>query len=129
VLEFFTARVNAVIGMTVADYFTQGRRDWVRLHEKGVKEHAVPCNQSLERLLDNYIEAAGIAGASNGPALWQQDVYRMIQRRAAASGIKTKIGNHTFRATGITAYLKKPGYAGARADDRQSCLAQDDEAL
>jgi hypothetical protein len=34
------------------------------------------------------------------------DAYRMIQRRAAHAGIKTKIGNHTFRATGITAYLK-----------------------
>jgi hypothetical protein len=30
----------------------------------------------------------------------------MIGRRAAAAGIKTRIGNHTFRATGITAYLK-----------------------
>jgi hypothetical protein len=27
-------------------------------------------------------------------------------RRAAADGIETKIGNHTFRATGITAFLK-----------------------
>ena len=35
----------------------------------------------------------------------QQDAYRMIQRRAKAAGIETKIGNHTFRATGITAYL------------------------
>jgi hypothetical protein len=26
----------------------------------------------------------------------------MIQRRAAHAGIKTRIGNHTFRATGIT---------------------------
>ena len=25
---------------------------------------------------------------------------------ARAAGIKTRIGNHTFRATGITAYLK-----------------------
>ncbi|HYZ61446.1 MAG TPA: hypothetical protein VE650_03255 [Acetobacteraceae bacterium] len=33
----------------------------------------------------------------------------MIQRRAAAAGIGTKIGNHTFRATGITAYLKNGG--------------------
>jgi hypothetical protein len=37
--------------------------------------------------------------------MWQQDAYRMIQRRAANAGIKTRIGNHTFRATGITAYL------------------------
>ena len=33
----------------------------------------------------------------------------MIQRRAAAAGIKTRMGNHTFRATGITAYLKNNG--------------------
>ena len=65
---------------------------------------------------------AGIVGDAEGPlfrsvgrktgrteALWQQDVYRMIQRRAAAAGIATKIGNHTFRATGITAYLKNGG--------------------
>jgi site-specific recombinase XerD len=33
----------------------------------------------------------------------------MIRRRPPAAGIKTKIGNHTFRATGITAYLKNGG--------------------
>jgi integrase len=41
--------------------------------------------------------------------MWQQDAYRMIQRRAKAAKIKTKIGNHTFRATGITAYMKNGG--------------------
>jgi site-specific recombinase XerD len=41
--------------------------------------------------------------------MWQQDAYCMIQRRAADAGIKTRIGNHTFRATGITAYLKNNG--------------------
>ncbi len=33
----------------------------------------------------------------------------MIQRRAEVAGIKTRIGNHTFRATGFTAYLKNKG--------------------
>jgi integrase len=33
----------------------------------------------------------------------------MIRRRAAAAGIATFVGNHTFRATGITAYLKNGG--------------------
>ena len=33
----------------------------------------------------------------------------MIQRRASAAGINTPIGKHTFRATGITAYLKNAG--------------------
>ena len=41
--------------------------------------------------------------------LAQADVYRMIRRRAFAAGIKTRIGNHTFRATGITQYLRNSG--------------------
>ena len=118
------ARINAVLQMKVRDYFVQGRRGWVRLHEKGGKEHEVPCHHNLEQLLDEYIAAAGIAGAPEAPlfrtaagktgqltgnSMWQQDAYRMIQRRAADAGIKTRIGNHTFRATGITAYLKNSG--------------------
>jgi integrase len=35
-----------------------------------------------------------------------------MQRRATDAGIKTKIGNHTFRATGITAYLKNKATLG-----------------
>jgi hypothetical protein len=31
----------------------------------------------------------------------------MVQRRAIAAGITTKVGNHTFRATGITALPEK----------------------
>jgi integrase/recombinase XerC len=33
----------------------------------------------------------------------------MVRRRAADAGIEAKIGNHSFRATGITAYLKNGG--------------------
>jgi integrase/recombinase XerD len=110
--------------MKVSDYFVQGRRGWVRLHEKGGEEHEVPRHHNLELYLDEYIDVAGIAGDPDGPlfrtaagktgeltanAMWQQDAYRMIQRRAEACGIETRIGNHTFRATGITAYLKNNG--------------------
>jgi integrase len=44
----------------------------------------------------------------------------MIQRWAKAAGIKTKIGNHTVRATGITAYLKNGGKSGDRAAHRRA---------
>ena len=122
VMVYTFARINAVINMKIRDYFVQGRRGWVRLHEKGGKEHELPCHHSLEQFLDDYIAVAGIAGDANGPlfrttgrktgqpqAMWQQDAYRMIQRRARAAGIKTRIGNHTFRATGITTYLRNAG--------------------
>ena len=42
-------------------------------------------------------------------AIPQANAYSMIRRRAVAAGIKTRIGNHTFGATGITAYLKNGG--------------------
>ena len=124
IMVYTFARVGAVLQMKVKDYFVQGRRGWVRLHEKGGKEHEVPCHHNLERFLEEYIAAAGLAADPDGPLfrtaagktgvltrrpMWQQDAYRMIQRRTRAASIKTKIGNHTFRATGITAYLKNHG--------------------
>ena len=39
----------------------------------------------------------------------QSDAWNMIRRRARAAGIMAPIGNHTFRATGITAYLANGG--------------------
>ena len=118
------ARIGAALGMRVEDVFVQNRRLWVRLHEKGGKRHAMPCHHMLEAYLHAYLEGTGIAGDPKGPlfrtigrktrqltrtALPQANAYAMIQRRAAAAGIGTKIGNHTFRATGITAYLKNGG--------------------
>lgn len=52
-----------------------------------------------------------ISGRRTGTAhrMTQADAYRMIRRRAKAAGIKTKIGNHSLRATGITYYLKSNG--------------------
>jgi integrase len=41
--------------------------------------------------------------------LSQPDVYRMISRRGADAGIRTRTGYHTFRATGITEYLRNGG--------------------
>jgi integrase/recombinase XerD len=117
-------RIGAVIKMRVEDYYAQGRRGWVRLHEKGGKRHEMPCNHNLEQYLDAYIDAAGIAEDFKGylfrsargktghlttNPLAQPDVYRMIRRRAMTTGIKTRIGNHTFRATGITQYLRNGG--------------------
>jgi site-specific recombinase XerD len=117
-------RVGAVIKMRVEDYYIQGRRGWVRLHEKGGKRHEMPCNHNLEAYLDAYIAGAGLAGNLKGflfltsrgktgqltsNPLAQSNVYRMIRRRATAAGIRTRIGNHTFRATGITQYLRNGG--------------------
>jgi site-specific recombinase XerC len=46
------ARVSAVVGMNVEDYYQQGKRWWVRLHEKGGKHHEVPAHHKTEEYLD-----------------------------------------------------------------------------
>jgi site-specific recombinase XerD len=118
------ARIGAALAMKVEDVYVQNRRLWVRLHEKGGKRHEMPCHHNLESYLEAYLDGSGIRQDLKGPlfrtigrntrlltrtALPQANAYAMIRRRAAAAGIKTRIGNHTFRATGITAYLKNGG--------------------
>jgi integrase/recombinase XerC len=118
------ARIGAALAMKVEDVYVQNRRLWVRLHEKGGKRHEMPCHHNLEAYLHAYIDGCGLVGDPKGPLfrtigrgtgtltatfMAQANAYAMIGRRAAAVDIGTKIGNHTFRATGITAYLKNGG--------------------
>jgi len=64
---------------------------------------------SPETQMRRYSERRVGRPALTASAMWQQDAYRMILRRAAVAGIKTRIGNHNFRPTAITAYLKNSG--------------------
>jgi len=123
-LTYTFSRVGAAITMRVEDVYTEARRTWVRLHEKGGKRHEMPCHHKLETFLEEYISAAEITDDPKGwlfrttqgnsgylteRPMRQDDVYNMIRRRADDAGIKTKIGCHTFRATGITEYLRNGG--------------------
>lgn len=118
------ARVGAALNLKVEDVFVQNRRLWVRLNEKGGKHHEMPCHHNLETYLTEYMEACDLHRDPRGPLfrtltrgtarlsttpLPQQNAYAMIGRRALHAGIETRVGNHTFRATGITAYLKNGG--------------------
>jgi len=55
------ARVGAALKMRAEDVYMQGRRTWVRLHEKGSKRREMPCHHNLETYLHSYIEGAGLA--------------------------------------------------------------------
>ncbi len=118
------ARVSAVVTMQVSDYYANGKRYWIRLNEKGSKFHQVPVHHNAEQYLDEYIEAAGIKDQPKGPLfrtaqkkireltktpMSRIDAYKMVKRRASDAGINAAIGNHTFRATGITTYLNNGG--------------------
>ena len=124
-LTYSFARITAALKMKVEDLRPQGAGWQLRLHEKGGKHHTMPCHHALAEALRAYIEAAGIAEDRKGwlfrtsrghtatvlseQPMIQSDAWRMIRRRAAAAGIAAPIGSHSFRATGITAYLENGG--------------------
>ena len=123
VMLYSFARVSAVLGMRRQDYFQQGSRGWLRLHEKGGKRHDVPAHHRAAEALDKYVEAAGLEESKatlfqsvepagrrlTGRALQRRVVLAMIKRRAAVAGLPPSTCCHTFRATGITAYLSNGG--------------------
>lgn len=122
-MVFSFARVSAVLGMRVEDYYADGKRWWFRLHEKGGKFHEVPAHHKAQEYMDEYLLAAGIGIDRRSPlfrsvdrkrqltdrALSRREVLAMIKRRAVSAGLPYSIGCHTFRATGITAYLHNGG--------------------
>jgi len=124
-LTYSFARITAALKMKVEDLRPKGAGWQLRLHEKGGKHHQMPCHHSLAEALHAYIAAAGVAEDRKGwlfrtsprhsptmltdQSMTQADAWRMIRRRAIAVGIHAPIGNHTFRATGITAYLENGG--------------------
>jgi site-specific recombinase XerD len=123
-LVYSFARVGAAVAMEVRDFYPVGRRWWVRLHEKGGKRHELPAHHNLEAWLHEYIEASGIGGTGRSPLfrsaigrtdqlsekpLLARNALDLVRRRAKDAGIGAMICNHTFRATGITAYLENGG--------------------
>ena len=121
VFSFF--RISAALSLTLKDYELRGTQRWIIGEEKGSKRHEMPVHPTLEIIMDEYIEFAGITepntplfqsstargGKLTGRKFDRTAAWRMVRRRAAAAGVHREIGNHSFRATGITTYLNAGG--------------------
>lgn len=123
IMAFSFARVGAVVNMNVEDFFQNGRRCWFRLHEKGGKYHEVPAHHNAEEFVAEYLAGAGIGEDAKGPLfrtfdrrrqltdnrMHANDALRMVKRHARHAGLSDRLSCHTWRATGITAYLLNGG--------------------
>jgi site-specific recombinase XerD len=123
VMVYSFARVSAAVGMNLEDLVQTAGRSWLRLHEKGGKVHEMPVHHRLLEHLDAYIAvldsadaksplfraALGRTGKLGAERLSRHDAYAMVRRRATKAGVVEKIGNHSFRGTGITTYLQNEG--------------------
>jgi integrase len=56
-----------------------------------------------------FCSTIGNTGILTGLSMRRIDVFRRIRRPAVGASFQAKIGCHTFRATGITAYLEAGG--------------------
>ncbi len=132
------ARVSAAVTMNVKDLYRKQEALGVRLHEKGGKHHEVPCQRNVKEWLEEH-RGRRPSRAPNGPLfrsvdrktkqlganrLDRQRARAMVKRRAKMAGIDTPgICNHTFRGTGITAYLENPE---AKLEHAQQMAAHSD---
>ena len=123
VMVYSFARVSAAVGMRVRDYRTQGRRAFFRLAEKGGRFNEVPAHHTAAEYVDAYLAALEGTGDRNTPLfravetggrlgprpLSRTHALRMVKRRARAAGLSEDLSPHSFRATGITEYLRGGG--------------------
>jgi integrase len=106
--------------MRIDDYFVSGGRHWIRLREKRGRRHEMPVHPVLKEYIDSYIQSwrqpkpataplfrvDGLSGESRSRSMSRTEAYRMVRRRA---GLSCGICCHSFRATGITIYLRDGG--------------------
>jgi integrase/recombinase XerD len=120
VMLFSFARVSAVLGMRVSDFYENRRRRWFRLFEKGGKHHEVPVHHKAQDYGTEYLEETGFRPNEplfqtfrkkrpTGRAMSRSEAYRMIRRRAIDPEVFAPVSCHSFRATGITVYLENKG--------------------
>ena len=142
VMVYSFARVSAAVGMRRQDYFRQGVRGWLRLHEKGGKRHDVPAHHRAEEAVEAYVVAGGLedaraplfqsvdrSGRLSGRPLGRRAVLAMIQAAGVGRGVA---------GVDVLPHVSGDGHHGvpverrdarARPADRRACVAEDDEAL
>ena len=132
------ARISAALALDVGDLFREQHRLNIRLTEKGGKRHLMPCHHTLDSHLASYTAITGLGQDPSAPLfqtmardrrrltgrrLNRTEAWYMVRRRARAAGIDTAVCNHTFRGTGITAYLEHPD---AKLEEAQKMAAHSD---
>ena len=121
VMVYTFARISAVLALDLSDYYQVGRRMMFRFTEKGGRHHEMLTHHTLLEYMDAY---RALLGADDGPLfrsitrrrdgyterrLHRKEALAMVKQRCRAASLGHRFSNHTFRATGITAYLANGG--------------------
>jgi integrase/recombinase XerD len=117
------ARVSAILSLQVKDYLREDTR-WLRLKEKRGNINEVPVHSAARDAIDEWLLESGLAEMASMPLfpafsqnrelitsrpMTRVNIWGLIQTRSRAVGIKKRIGCHSFRGTGLTAYMNSGG--------------------
>jgi integrase len=143
-LTYSFARIGAALKMKVGDLRPRGAGWSIRLHEKGGKQHTMPCHHALAEALRAYIDAAGLAEDRKGwlfrtsrghggdllsdKPMGQPDAWRMIRRRR---GGRDRRGNRLLHVSGDRHHRVSRQRRCARARAGNGCSREpaNDQAL
>jgi hypothetical protein len=115
------ARISAALGMAVEDVFTQNRRLWVRLREKGGKRHAMPCHHNLDEYLIAYLDSGGLRGDPKGPPF--RTIGRgtgRLKNGGTLESVSVRKYVRVFTAGGVEALFANRRRIGGRLADNEA---------
>ena len=144
-LTYSFTRIAAALRMKVEDLRPQGAGWQVQLHEKGGKQHAIPCHHALAEALHLYIDAAGVAEEKKSwlfrtspghnatmlteQSMIQADAWRMNRRRAVRPASLRRLAITRSERRGSPPISETAGrsntrnqWLGTRAHVRQKAL-------
>ena len=119
-LVYTGARVGAVAKLRTDSFYSDGEQFWFRFDEKGGKSREIPCRHDLQRIIRDYLDAAGESrigplfrsvlrreGRLTHNSITAGDICRMVKRRLKGAGLSLRISPHSFRVTVATDLLKQ----------------------
>ena len=118
---FTAARAGAIAKLQRKHLRYDGDQWTLRFHEKGGKSRQLPVRHDLERMLRDYIQAAGLDDAPGDTPLFRSarrtsgrltdkpmtgvDLCRMVKRRLKAARLPTTLSPHSLRVFTVTDLL------------------------
>jgi len=137
-LIYTAARIGAVAGLRLRDFFDVGDQYCLRFLDKGGKSREIPVRHDLQGFLFDYIGVAGLAGAPaesplfrstirrtkalTGSGMTADDIGRMVKRRMRDANLPDRLSPHSFRVTTITDLLAQ----GVALEDVQHLAGHSD---
>ena len=138
VLAYSGSRIGAVARLRLKDFTREGDQWVLAFNDKGGKHRKLPVRHDLQRVLLDYLNAAGIAQDDKNTPIFRSavprkrqltdrpmtdnDMQRMFKRRILAAGLSGELSPHSFRVTTITSLLEQ----GVALEDVQNLANHSD---